>query len=523
MPLQTPTLRVLDDDNDGINVLTFSVSPSDFSISTDGSTISTAAVLDREALVAVSYIITITVQATDPTGNTGTTMIATTITDINDNPPCFPSSVVTTYAVEENREIFPNPDSFVGTIQAEDLDNPVNPQITYFISGGDNGDFDINPQTGTISVIAELNREAIPDYTLDITSTDGDLTCGIQIIIIILEINDNDPIFNQNPYLGSVIENSPVGTPVDQNFTTTGVTLQVVATDIDSLPVLTYTMLPQVGLAVPFDVDPMTGNLFTNDSSIDRESVDRYRFFIQVHDGLRSSNTLIEIIVLDSNDLPPVFIRSFFNVTVPELTPAGFVFLFVEATDDDVGTNAEIVYSLGTVVPSSAATMFDVSGDRGGVFANAEVIISQNDPLVITLTIIGSNIPTSVPVGDPIPMDTTTVVINIDPQNINAPDFTSPHYVFTVIENMNGTVIGQVIATEPSGDVGTVITYSIFDNGGTESMNFVVNQAVSKTKEDGYGMEGPQDDQLTERCFLFPIIGRYTEVNGDCYYCRMVL
>ena len=478
-PLQAPTLRVIDADNNGINVLSFSLSSTDFFISSDGTTISTAVVLDREILLAVSYLVTITVFATDGRGNMGSTTLTITINDINDNPPCFPSSVVTTYSVEENREIFPNPDSLVGTIQAEDLDKPINPQITYFLSGGDNGQFDIDPQTGMIHVISELNREDIAFYTLNVTSTDGNLTCGIQLSITILEANDNDPIFNQNPYLGSVVENSPINTPVDENFTMTGIPLQVAATDIDVNPVLTYTVLPQDTDPVPFDVDSVTGNLFTNATGIDRETLDRYRFFIQVHDGLRSSNTLIEIVVLDTNDLPPVFVRDFINVTVPELTPALFVFVFVEATDGDLGTNAEITYRLNTVDPPSAINMFDVSSDRGGVFANEEVIISQNDPLVITITIFGSNIDSSVPAGDPVPTDVATVEITIDPQNINAPNFTSPHYIFSVMENVNNVVVGQVTAIEPSGDVNTVITYDIFNNGAPDSMNFMVNANVS--------------------------------------------
>lgn len=436
--------------------------------------------LDREALIAQSYMLSATVQVTDTAGHITTTTLTITIMDTNDNPPCFPPTTLTIYSVEENRAIFPDNTSLVGMIRAEDPDLPLDPQITYFLSGGDDGKFRIDPQTGEVYVIANLNREETAFYTLNVTSTDGDLTCGVQLSITILEANDNDPIFTQNPFLGSVVENVDIGTTVDVNFTATGVDLRVVATDIDRDPVLTYTVLPQPGLDVPFAVEPESGYIVTN-TSIDREAIDKYMFIVQAHDGLRSSNTLVEIIIGDFNDNSPVFsfTGNAVNITIPELTPANFVFLFIEATDDDVGPNADIIYSLVVIEPPSAANLFDISATRGGVFATEDVVVDDGDAQVITLAVMASNRLSSIPANTVVPTNTAIVTINIEPLNINAPNFTSPHYNFVVTENQNGSVIGTVLAVEPSGDVGTVITYSIFDNGGREASNFRIDLMVS--------------------------------------------
>ena len=477
--MQTPTIRGQDADNSSMDQLTFSILPGQpFAISTDGRTVITTAVLDRESLVDQSYRLLATIQVADLAGHLSTATLTVTVTDINDNPPCFPPGITTSFSVEEGRERFPDPRSFVGNIQARDLDLPRTPQITYFFSGGDNGDFDINPQTGDIFVISELDREGIPFYTVNITATDGNLTCGIQVEITVLERNDNDPIFTQNPYLGSVVENVDIGSTVDVNFTTTGVDLRVLATDLDENAAITFSVLPQPGLPVPFTVNPETGFIVTNET-LDREQVDRYTFMVQAHDGMRSSNTLIEVVVLDFNDHNPEFLRSSINVTVPELTPANFVFLFLEASDDDIGSNAEILYSIAAVDPTSASALFNVNEVRGGLFPTEEVVLDPGDPQVITLTVTASNLRSSLPSNFPVPRDTSTVVITIEPQNINAPNFTSPHYLFTVIENQNGTTIGSVLATEPSGDVGTVITYSITGIGGTDFSNFRIDSMVS--------------------------------------------
>ncbi len=476
---QTPTIRGQDGDNSSMDQLTFSILPGQpFAISSDGRTVTTTALLDRESLVLVSYRLIATVQVTDLGGHFTTAILTVTVTDTNDNPPCFPPSINTMFSVEEGRETFPDPRSFVGRVQAMDLDLPRNPLITYFISGGDNGNFDINPQTGEIYVINQLDREEIAFYVLNITTTDGNLTCGIQVEVTVLERNDNDPIFSQNPYLGSVVENADVGTTIDVNFIATGVNLQVVATDLDQNAVLTFSVLPQPGSSVPFTVNSESGFIITN-ASLDREITDRYTFLIQADDGMRSSNTLIEVVILDFNDQDPVFIRDVINITVPELTPANFVFLFVEATDNDIGNNAEILYSISAVNPPSAASMFNVSESRGSVFATEEVVLDPGDPQMITLTITASNLPSSLPNNLPVPTANATVIITIEPQNINAPNFTAPHYIFTVTENQNGTTIGSVLATEPSGDIGTVITYSIAGIGGTDFSNFRIDPMVS--------------------------------------------
>lgn len=474
---QTPTIRV--QDADGPTQFTFSiVAGQPFTITNDA-VITTTAILDREALIAQSYLLVVIVQVADPAGHIGTTTLTITISDINDNPPCFPPSTITTYSVEENRVIFPDNDSFVGRINAEDPDLPLNPQITYFLSGGDNGNFHINPQTGEVFVIGELNREDIAFYTLNVTATDGNLTCGIQLFITILEANDNDPIFVQNPYLGSVLENVAAGTTVDVSFTPTDVNLQVVATDIDRDPVLTYTILPQPGPDVPFAVHSVSGYITTN-GTIDREATDRYAFQVQAHDGLRSGVSLVEIVIEDFNDHPPAFLfmDNAINITIPELTSANFVFLFIEATDNDIGVNADIVYSLAVREPLSADGMFNISEIRGGVFSTRDVVVDQGDATVITVIVTASNLPSSIPANVAVPTNMAIVTINIEPRNINAPNFTTALYTFEVSENQNGSIIGTVIATEPSGDVGTIITYSIFDNGGNEASNFMIDPLV---------------------------------------------
>ena len=475
--LQIPTILGLDADENGMDPLTFRIADgTPFTIGSDGRTVRTTAVLDREALVAESYMYEVTVVVEDRDAlHMSTASLFVTVTDINDNPPCFPPGTITTYSVEENRAIFPDPESSVGTITAMDLDLPLDPQITYFISAGDRGHFDINPDTGEIYVLSSLNREAIQNYTLNITSTDGELTCGIQVLLIILNANDNDPIFVLNPYLGSIIENAFVGQQVDTNFTTTNVPLQLVATDIDQDPIVTYSVVPQPGPDIPFTIDFETGIISSTDT-LDRETTDTYLFFVQAFDGLRSSQTLVEIVVLDFNDFPPEFSNASINITIPERTPASFVFLFVEATDNDIGNNSEIRYSILSKSPFGSPNDFGIDPIRGSLFSVRDVVLDPGDPQIVTLIVAASN--TLSEVNPPL-RALKTVIIAIEDLNMFAPQFDPPHYTFEIFENQNMLPVGTVTAMEVSGDLGTFLSYSIVNTGSLSHTFFQVNNLVS--------------------------------------------
>lgn len=477
--LQNPVIRGRDDDFNGADQLTFSLVPGlPFLISSDGRRVTTTANLDREGRISQDYQYIVTVVMADSNNNINTTTLTITVSDINDNAPRYRQNSIRAFAVVENSPIFPNPSATVGQVQAVDDDVPENPQITYFLSGGGGGVFEVNPQTGEIYLISPVNREEVPLYLLNISATDGNLTGIIQVNVTINEANDNSPIFTQNPYLGSIVENLPLGTTVDTTFAPTGVHLQVNATDIDVDPVIIYRLLPQSSPYVPFNVNHTSGFIFTNDT-LNREAVDQYAFFVDAFDSLHTSiPALVEIIVLDSNDNPPVFMTDFFNVTIPELIPASFVFFFVEATDNDTGTNAQIVYSILSIDPPTSPNTFNVSEFGGAISANNNVVLNAGDPSTVTLVIAATNLPSSLPPNTE-HLANITVEINIDPLNMNAPQFDPQHYNFTIPENENSSAIGSVFATEPADDVGTNITYAILPSANTDHLNFWIDIIVS--------------------------------------------
>lgn len=69
--------------------------------------------------------------------------------------------------------------------------------------------------------------------------------------------------------------------------------------------------------------------------------------------------------VSDINDNTPEFVNSPYSVTIAESLSGGSSVVHISATDKDLGTNAEIVYTLVTVTPTVGLTQFELDSDSG--------------------------------------------------------------------------------------------------------------------------------------------------------------
>ena len=75
--------------------------------------------------------------------------------------------------------------------------------------------FAVNPQFGQLRTSISLDRESLNLYNLTITATDGGLiplSSLVSVVIIVTDMNDNAPGFNQSFYSVIVPENQTIGT-----------------------------------------------------------------------------------------------------------------------------------------------------------------------------------------------------------------------------------------------------------------------------------------------------------------------
>uniref|UniRef100_A0A8D2IQ38 Cadherin domain-containing protein n=3 Tax=Varanus komodoensis TaxID=61221 RepID=A0A8D2IQ38_VARKO len=165
--------------------------------------------------------------------------------------------------------------------------------------------------------------------------------------------------------------------------------------------------------------------------------------------GGLSGTTTVNITLTDVNDNPPRFPQSAYQFKIPESTPPDSPVGRIKATDADVGSNAEMEYS---ILEGDGSEMFGVVTDE----ETQEGIVTVKKALdfekkrQFTLKVEASN-----PHVDPRFLylgpfkDITTVRIQVEDID-EPPVFSKPAYVLEVKENVQiNTVIGSVSARDP--------------------------------------------------------------------------
>ncbi|XP_014253016.1 cadherin-87A [Cimex lectularius] len=397
-----------------------------FNVNQENGVVTVARPLQREIAAIVSITVLVT-DITAPTTQQGTGTLIITIIDVNDFAPTFlkPWTISNpNYNVELLEEQPPN--TIVGTFTAIDQDSN---SITYAIVP-ESEYFEINNITGVVKTKVRLDYEKTPYLKFKIVAYDSgipQLSSTAHISVNIVNINDMDPVFDQNEYTFSVPENARAYTVVGK----------VSATDMDMghAGKLTYS-LSQPNLN--FGIDSETGEISVlPGANLDREIHEEYTVKVIAVDGApgdeaRSTIVPVHIKVTDVNDNTPQFSQHELSAniaeTIPISPPAPIVQL--KATDKDESPN--LTYSI-------------VSGNIGDVF----MLDPINGTLYPRLSLQGrrSNYSLVVAVSDGEFVSNAVININVRAINMNQPSFVEP-------SNRNSTVYIK----ENNSDAGNLVT-----------------------------------------------------------------
>ena len=180
-------------------------------ISCNSGTVTVASSLDRET--RESYSLNITARDDGSPQLSSTTIMTITVGDANDNKPVFPKSRYS-LSIRENN----SPNAVVGIVgPATDKDKGLNAEIVYSIkSGNSGGRFDFQA-SGELIAKNELDRELISSYSLVIQAQDKGTPAQrteVPVNVIVLDENDNSPVFSQRSYKCQIPENSAPNSPV---------------------------------------------------------------------------------------------------------------------------------------------------------------------------------------------------------------------------------------------------------------------------------------------------------------------
>ncbi|XP_058705076.1 protocadherin gamma-A11-like isoform X6 [Poecile atricapillus] len=269
------------------------------------------------------------------------------ITDINDNSPSFKD-----IEMEERMSETTAPGSRFPLPDAHDPDSGRNSVQSYELSGDEH--FSLAVQAGPggdqrpeLVLAKALDREEAAFHELVLRAKDGGdpaRTGTARIRVIVLDANDNAPVFSQAEYTVRVPEDVPVGS----------VLVTVTATDADEglYGQVKYSLKKITERASKiFQLDSETGAIALL-QSLDFEEGNSYELEVQARDGGGLFDTAkIAITVADINDNAPVISVRSAMTEISEDAPSGTVVALLHVEDLDSGTNGEVRCSLDGGVP----------------------------------------------------------------------------------------------------------------------------------------------------------------------------
>ncbi|XP_020440398.2 protocadherin beta-15-like [Corvus cornix cornix] len=368
--------------------------------------------------------------------------------DINDHSPVFPEEQVI-FRIPETSD----PGSRFPLEGARDLDIGSNNIQAYSISP-ENEYFNVSYGsriTGKkyLELVLEkpLDREEQAEMGFSLIAVDGGSpprSGTIEISIVILDVNDNAPIFTQEQYIGKVLENMPEGSVV----------LSVLATDQDAEVNgdISYQLRQAVGQSnSAFVIDPITGEIKLT-KPLDFEAAETHELNVRATDGGGLSaicKVLVEVV--DVNDNAPELVVSSFSSPLPENTAPGTVVALFTVRDRDSGANGKISCALEDQLFFSLRPAFKNYYEVVTVSA-----LDREETAQYILTV------TAADAGSPPLTTTQTFTVDISDVNDNAPVFNQTSYTMYVRENNVPTVfVGAVSAADADVGLNAKVTYSL--------------------------------------------------------------
>ncbi|XP_061684885.1 protocadherin Fat 1a isoform X4 [Syngnathoides biaculeatus] len=371
------------------------------------------------------------------------------VKDLNDNKPIFESDPYQAVVVE-------NLPSGVQVVQvkATDLDSGTNGHVLFSLDAKLNSPdiaelFAINPETGWLTTLKELDREKRSEYSVAVLATDqGDKVqhaTGTRVEVTVADVNDNPPRFTAEVYKGTVSEDDPPPSGVIAILST----IDDDSEDINRQVSYFITAGDPLG---QFAIEHVQNEWKVSvRKPLDRETTDYYLLNVTASDGIFTAKAVVEVKVLDANDNSPVCEKSLYSESVPENSPASRLILQVSATDADIRSNAQISYEL----QGPGSELFFIDSDTGELKTLKPLDREERDEHRFKVRAVDGG-------GRFCEADVHVAVRDV---NDNAPEFASEPYAFTVFENTKtGTFVAKLQADDADSGLNGDVVYSLLDS-----------------------------------------------------------
>ncbi|XP_028272745.1 protocadherin beta-15-like [Parambassis ranga] len=276
------------------------------------------------------------------------------IIDVNDNKPEIEVTSLSNLIPEDAK-----PDTVISLISVTDKDSGLNGRVICKITG--DVPFDLRPsiEENMYSLVTNdrLDRETVSHYDITITATDcgePQLSTIKTLSVQVSDVNDNAPVFSQNPFELYLEENNTPGAFV--------FSVSASDNDLNENAGIIYHILRGDGLrgdlSSLLNVNSDNGQISAL-KSFDFETLKTFQFQVVATDSGSpplSSNVTVNVFIMDRNDNAPVILYPVSSngsaegvEEIPRNVNAGHLVTKVRAYDADIGYNGWLLFSLQEV------------------------------------------------------------------------------------------------------------------------------------------------------------------------------
>ncbi|XP_066572717.1 protocadherin Fat 2 [Amia ocellicauda] len=377
------------------------------------------------------------------------------VQDVNDNQPVFETDHYRAFLAEN----LPAGTTVI-QVTANDPDTEGNGEVSYRVepeSDNISDVFTIDSESGWITTLKEADCESKALYRFHVVATDHGgkvkLSSSVLVEVLITDENDSPPVFTEEMYQGSIVENSSPGeviatvNTIDADISEENRQITCYITDGDPLG--------------QFSIEQVESDWkVTLKGTVDREVEEKYTLKVIATDGRFQASSTVEVHVLDINDNSPQCEQLLYTEVIPENSQSGLFILKASAKDPDLGTNGQVAFTLH----GPSADKFHLDPKTGELFT-LEILDREQEMehhLVVKATDGG---------GRSCQAD---IMLMIQDMNDNAPKFSSNHYAVTVFDNTTvKTPIAVVYAKDPDTGINSEVVYSLL---GADSHYFSMDE-----------------------------------------------
>ncbi|XP_069388110.1 protocadherin alpha-8-like isoform X15 [Paralichthys olivaceus] len=431
--------------------------------------------LDREKRALIKLTLTAVDGGTPP--KSGTSEILINVLDNNDNIPVFSKTLYKT-SITENAAL----GTTVVAVTATDADEGPNKDIVYLLNSKDQDRvldiFEIDSQTGIITVKGKIDFEANPAFEIRVQAADKGqppLTAQCKVLVEVVDVNDNAPDVTVTSLLSTVREDVELGTAI------------ALVSVLDRDGGKNGEVKCEILNAVPFKLETNYKNYYSLviAGALDRELVSHYTITIKATDegSPPLSNTSVVIVqVSDVNDNTPQFSESVINMYVGENSPVGTVLKAVSATDADISENGRVSYTLvsdnNKVLLS---TMININSETGDIISLQSFNFEELKTFQFKVQATDSGVP-------PLSSNVTVNVFILD-ENDNSPAVLSPYSEHGSVNSESipysaeaGYFVAKIRAVDADSGYNALLSYHLSEPKGNNLFRIGTSTGEIRTK-----------------------------------------